>query len=67
MKRKILSFILVAMIVTLVGCGGSSGNYNYYTDDNGNFVYETNRGKDVHVSEIPYEIPYNSKTIIANQ
>lgn len=60
MKRKMLSLILAVLIIlSAVGCDSSS-DFNYI-DDDGNHVYESKRGKSVSVSELPYDVPYNSK------
>lgn len=64
MKKVLSIFLSALMVVSFTGCSTSdtpSNRTTSYTDENGNFVIESGKGKDVRISEIPYEVPYNSK------
>lgn len=64
---KKLTFLLALLMLSCSSCSGlavdSEPVSTDYYDENGNFVYESDDRRSVHVSEIPASIPYNGKSI----
>ena len=65
MKRRAIILIIVAVLIfSTCSCKKSSGSTtNSYFDDEGTFFIEEDQGRTTMPKSLPYDIPYNNKSI----
>lgn len=68
-KKLVLYVLAISLMISATSCasGKKKSTSNMHTDEKGNVIFESDRGKDIIANSIPVQLQYNDKYVTLTQ